>query len=131
MNVYAPCIFWTVALIASVLRGKYATEIFFQKNDHDNCKKSAPCKWHQRWLNFVGSFVGWIALWALVQKYYDCASQVCSVSPTMWHIFAALVAFVGITGYLPMTIITPLASLGNSIDKLVQLAINWLTNKVD
>lgn len=125
MKTYIPyvlCAFWTVALIASGLCGYYANEIF--NGEKAGCKLNAK-GFHQFWLNFVGSFVGWAALWVLVQKYHGCIFQGCSIHHFSWYIFVALIAFVGITGYLPMMIIPPLATLTKAIDNVAIVITKW------
>jgi len=56
--------FWILAFSASLFYGWKATDIF----NVFPFKPSWAWTLHQRWLNFSGSFVGWIALWFLGQK---------------------------------------------------------------
>lgn len=98
--------FWLVALVASVLYGWKAVEIHIGVTNISPEKQPGPAWWwHQRWLNFLGSLVGWLALWFTIGKLWPCAIAPCSGPLTLWDAVIASVAFVGVTGYIPMAVV--------------------------
>jgi len=56
-------------------------------------------KWHQIWLNFLGSAVGWWAFWCFLVDYREHRNW--HTSLTYIDFFLGLVAFLGVTGRLP------------------------------
>lgn len=98
---WLPWIFWTIATVASVLYGAFAVAIFVRPAE----RPPTAWLWHQRWLNFVGSMTGWLALWLLFVRHCGWPVQSCGREPGWWDAIGALVAFVGVTGYLPFTIV--------------------------
>lgn len=100
--------YWLLALASSGLLGYYALDIH-QVVGRDDLPDSA--RWQQRWLNFVGALVGWSVLWPLIRKYGPCLladGRPSGAAPDGWAAFAGLIAFLGITGYLPGSIILPI-----------------------
>ena len=77
-------VFWLVALAASVLYGWNAVAIHSPPRKKAKDRSNEESKeelvypiawwWHQRWLNFLGALVGWLALWFLGRKYVACHS---------------------------------------------------------
>ena len=101
MNHCAALIYWVVAVTASALYGWNAVTIFKAHIKGTEPLPEPAWWWHQRWLNFVGAFVGWISLWLLLRKFGDYIFGSCVAHVDPWDALGALVAFVGITGYLP------------------------------
>lgn len=100
-------VFLVFALALSTFYGLKAFEVFGVRKR----PKNKPWMWHQRWFNFVGSLVGWAALWFLVQK-------VVAVSPSsyiryisVWDAAIFVIAFIGVTGHLPYTIMGLIESI--------------------
>ena len=64
-----PCwfisIFWTVAFLASIFHGVYCFEVHEIK---DKAKYHTAALIQQWCFNFLGSLVGWIALWFLIRR---------------------------------------------------------------
>lgn len=130
--------FWIAALLASFFYGWKSLEIHlpsaFDKHGHgkkDNPIHDYPPSWrlHQYWLNFLGSLVGWLALWYLLKRYDLCLfSSSCNSSPNAWDIGASLIAFTGVTGHLPGTVIPLFMSLNSLLTELVKMFTAWLTN---
>ncbi len=95
--------YWAVALIVSLFLGFGCFSV------HGANKEGSDWVWRagQVWLNFVGAFVGWIALWFLARQWWGVwqvpSDPAKSVQLTLSDIGLALTAFIGITGYLPMT----------------------------
>jgi hypothetical protein len=54
-------------------------------------------RWHQHWFNFVGAAVGWIAGYVVFTRWF-----LLDESPNFATITLLLIAFVGVTGHLPM-----------------------------
>lgn len=93
--------YWIVALAFSLFYGWKARDIFVVKRQQESWAYVA----HQAWLNFVGAFCGWVSLWleALRVASYSEAD----VRPEFGLADAGLgvVALIGITGLLPMTVV--------------------------
>ncbi|PYL43318.1 MAG: hypothetical protein DMF42_04415 [Verrucomicrobia bacterium] len=96
-----PVVLGLVAIAFSVFYGLKAVDIF----GVDHANKPAAWKFHQFWLNFAGSLAGWLMLWVAVRR-------VCSVVGSAEHALKMsdfilfLVAFVGITGFLPLSVVS-------------------------
>jgi hypothetical protein len=109
-----------VALVASALSGWKAAEIFLplippntrQEDDLEEHKKRWPWKVHQFWLNFVGSATGWVCLWFVIVKVWPYLSSDAEPSFGWGYAALALVAFLGVTGYLPYTLMKTAAVIG-------------------
>lgn len=93
--------FWLLAITASVFYGLKACVIF----EVPTCGKTWPWKLHQFWLNFAGSAVGWIALWSLVPRVIGCFAHGCSAELTWSDVGVFFLAFVGVTGHLPVAVV--------------------------
>jgi hypothetical protein len=120
-------LYFFVALVASGLYGWYAVKIFLPEIDPRkrgsaadiSIQKRKPFCWHmhQMWLNFAGSLVGWLCLWFV-------GKQLVEKAPTDFgwgYALLALVAFVGVTGYLPSTAVGIVQAIGTLIDKFAGL----------
>jgi hypothetical protein len=94
-------VYWLFAFIVSGFFGWKAVEIF-------KSKLAKPMSWpwwlYQIWFNFLGSLIGWLALWVLVRRYWTCIFCECTVNPSLWDLFAGFVAFIGVTGHLPYAV---------------------------
>src|SRR5574341_945803 len=106
MGTWMAAIYWAIALVASLLYGWNAVAIFKAHISGLDQKPPAAWWWHQRWLNFLGAIVGWTALWFLLRKFGGCILSPCGSDPTAWDVVAAFVSFIGITGYLPATVVS-------------------------
>lgn len=93
-----------IGLIASVLSGIFACQIFGVATTG----QSLSWKLHQFWLNFVGSATGWGAALILGSR---IAYQVSELSAVDFGL--ALVAFLGITGYLPLATVGLIRAIQN------------------
>jgi hypothetical protein len=99
------CIFWFIAIVASGLLGWKAVEIFTDVPKKKKEEQPPPSWWwQQRWFNFLGSIVGWAALWVLIRRYWTYILGGCAPDPSLWDLLAGFIAFVGVTGYLPYTV---------------------------
>ncbi len=122
-------VYWLIALLASVLYGCFAVAIF---KAHIAEREERPPKawwWHQRWLNFLGALVGWLALWFLLRKFLGCLFGDCRVDLGAWDVVGALVAFVGITGYLPNAIVSLVSGVGALAGKLAEMLATWVARR--
>jgi hypothetical protein len=91
--------FWIVAIGFSLWYGKYATEALeVSEDDKDKIAKNAALRWHQRWLNFLGSFVGWSLGYMALQHLSPGYKLGTSDAILMF------VAFIGMTGHLPFVV---------------------------
>ena len=106
-----------VAFSASVFYGWYACDIFEVSY---TCK---PKAWrvHQFWFNFAGSAVGWVAAWALLDTVLACASSACANSISFSAVALFFLAFLGVTGHLPMSLYGLIGGLKEFIAKLLSV----------
>lgn len=112
-----PVLFILAAIGMSVFYGLHACEIF----SVPTTDRKSSWRFHQFWLNFLGSGVGWVAAWAVLRAAVECALADCalSVSPSAISLF--FLAFVGITGYLPATIVGAIGGISELVSKLLAL----------
>jgi hypothetical protein len=122
--------FWSLAVIVSGFLGLFCFEIHKVKPSDDD-KWSA--KFQQVWLNFVGAFVGWIALWFLVHQWWGVwtlpSAPGVSVQMTLSELGLALTAFIGISGYLPFTVIGAIHTFIALVHKVIEHISEWLFPK--
>jgi hypothetical protein len=122
--------FWSVAFIVSGFLGWFCFEI------HNLSRTSYkwPAFIQQVWLNFVGAFVGWIAGWLLVRQWWGVrtlpSATPVSAGMTVSDLGLALTAFIGITGYLPFTVIGAINTSVAVIMRLISGATEWLFPKL-
>jgi hypothetical protein len=92
--------FWFIAVVSSLWYRKHAIEAFnVGSEDRTRIAGSPVCQRHERWFNFFGSLAGWWALWIVLYELYLRRLPVEAV-----HVALILIAFVGISGYLPYMI---------------------------
>ncbi len=101
-----PWWFRVVALVFSLFFGVFAVRVWpVQPPEKDEAWndghwwKSKARYWlaYQFWFNFVGSLVGWAALWFVVPKSWPT-----TLPRVTWDsAVLAVVAFAGVTGHLP------------------------------
>ncbi|MBI5068150.1 MAG: hypothetical protein HZB56_07905 [Deltaproteobacteria bacterium] len=94
--------FVVVAVAASIFYGAFAHDIHVWPNKADQPRPMRLAyRVHQFWFNFVGSVSGWLAL----LKVGDLVDR--GEFATRWgDLGLSLVALLGITGYLPLTLYT-------------------------
>jgi hypothetical protein len=109
--------FWIVSLAFSVFYGAKATTIFFDPASNQNQKTS--WKFHQFWLNFSGSFIGWMSLFYLLTKFNVYLEHPLSVSLDVWDGVCLIFAFIGITGLLPWAVGQNVSRVRDLGDKLL------------
>ena len=110
-------LFVCIAFGMSVFYGWSACAIFSVP------KQDKPWSWrfHQFWLNFIGSVVGWVAAWTVINSVLECAAASCtmSVAPSAFALF--FLAFLGVTGYLPAALVGLVGGFNELISKLLAL----------
>lgn len=112
-----PGLFSIVAIGMSIFYGLRACEIF-----NVSTKDRMPSwRFHQFWLNFLGSGVGWVATWAVLRATVECASAECSLSLSSSAVALFFLAFIGVTGYLPATIVGAIGGINEFVSKLLAL----------
>jgi len=105
-----------VALIASLFYAFSARDVF----DMPAEERSAAWRLHQFWLHFLGSAVGWIAFWFLVLHVKDCLMGPCAPVFTSSDVVLFFLAFVGVTGHLPLAIVGLLFAVTSLLDRLAK-----------
>jgi cbb3-type cytochrome oxidase subunit 1 len=103
----------------SFFYGLKATEIFLKSEDYKS--KKWPWKFHQFWLNFIGSLTGWISLLVIYPRIFDCIQNNQVYSIRLADILLFFLSFIGITGYLPMTIVGVIQGLKDIFAKVLGL----------
>lgn len=76
---------------------------------------------HQFWLNFLGSVVGWITLWFVMERVVAALSNTRSLQFNFPTVLLFLLAFVGIIGFLPVTVVNLINSVGALVGKIAGL----------
>lgn len=120
---WLPWVFWVVAIVASVLYGAFAITIFVKVKGPP---PSRPWFWHQRWLNFLGSIVGWLSSWLIILRHCGWPITSCEGPPDAWDLIGGLIAFLGMTGYLPFTLLGLAAGLRAVGEKGSDLVAKYL-----
>lgn len=121
-------VFLLVAVIASGFFGFFCFEIH-------NLDRSA-FKWQEKiqqvWFNFVGALIGWIALWILVRQWWGAwrlpTAPGVPVQMTVSDFGLALIAFVGISGYLPFTVMGVIRTFVALVQKVVERLTDLLSS---
>jgi 4-hydroxybenzoate polyprenyltransferase len=113
--------FWAFAFLASAFLGYFCYEIHVVTEE----KGKIPWqrRWQQYWFNFIGSLSGWIAIWFVVQKLW--ASNL--GQGRLADFGLAVVGFIGITGYLPYTVIGVINAVWELAKKVIERAVDIAT----
>ena len=110
-------LFTVVGVGFSLFFGFKATEIFSVPTEG----RTAAWKFYQYWFNFLGSFVGWIALGFLARKVYFCLQSLCPAQVDLMDLLVIFVAFVGVTGHLPYTVMGLIQGINDLAKKIAGL----------
>jgi uncharacterized Tic20 family protein len=114
---------WVLALSVSALYGFKAFELhnMVSKKPDKNETEYNYVIGHQIWFNFCGALLGWIATWILLNDAWPCLHVACKVDLNWSKGILSAVAFAGVTGYLPNTLITTLQTMNEIALKLIGL----------
>lgn len=125
MSQYLIYLYWFFAILASAWFGQHAVVIFI--TDPKSRRHESVWQWYQRWLNFVGSISGWIALWIVGKKYFDYVFLSAS-APTFnaWDVLGCFIAFVGITGHLPFLVVSVTTGVSHVLHTVAELMTKYL-----
>jgi len=111
--------FVVAALAASLFYGLGARAVFTDGQVEKQLEKAwgtdRPYRMHQLWFNFFGSLVGWGCSWPVLQAIWANPDK---PDLKIAHAFYAVVAFLGITGYLPWAMAGLAGSFKTIVDKL-------------
>lgn len=127
IDVYVAAAYWGVAFVASALYGYHALNIF--KSHSAESEQPVAWRWHQRWSYFLGSLVGWLALWLLIRKFGGCVFGECAADVEVLDVVGAFVAFVGVTGYLKDTVVSLISGVGSLAGKLAEVLSAWVARR--
>lgn len=97
--------------------GYFACEI----HEVDPKGKSKHWKVHQFWFNFVGAAVGWVAMWTVLGSLFVCANGNCTDSISVSSALLFILAFLGVTGHLPMSLYGLIGGLKEFVSKLLSV----------
>jgi hypothetical protein len=100
-------VFWIVALTFSCFYSFKAFSIHLTNASFvKDQKKNKKYAWlfHQWWFNFVGAIVGWTILWVLLPSIIIALIAHNPTSISVADFLLLLIALLGITGYLPLTL---------------------------
>lgn len=88
----------------SLFYGFKAVWIFMYPSPDRNPKKHTKSWWmHQIWINFAGSFIGWVCIYVLIISFgADVKASASSIS--FGHVFLFIVGLLGVMGFLPLTL---------------------------
>lgn len=111
-------IYSVVGLIASSICGRCAFEMHTDKTW--KCVSKAQ-RYHQFCFNFLGSLIGWAAALAMIRRFGDCWLYRCSRDITAWDLIGGLIAFIGVSGYLPYSTMLTIASLRELVTNILKL----------
>ncbi len=106
--IYEAIIFWLIAIVMSFIYGIKAFEIHGDTKGLKESKSNKWFRWHQFWLNFLGAFVGWSLLYYILAYRLDIFRNLLVLEDyriTSIDLIVLLFAFLGITGYLPYTVL--------------------------
>lgn len=121
-------VYWGVALLASIFYGVFAVRIFVDKGTRTDRQWS----WwaHESWLNFLGSLVGWALAWPLVTGLWPCLSTQCDLGGITWtDAGLAIVAFIGVTGFIPATVVPLALGVGGLAQKVAEIVASWIARR--
>jgi len=110
-------LYFLVALAMSVFYGLSACAIFSVPTE----KRPTSWRFHQFWLNFLGSGIGWGAAWALLSSVLACGSGSCPLSVSASAVLLFFLAFLGTTGHLPAAIVGLIGGINEFVAKLLAL----------
>lgn len=104
-----PIWFFITAGLGTGLYAVFCFEIFSEPT------KDRPLSWiiHQVWFNALGAATGWAACWLLGQRLRD------GVLLDGWTLAYFLLAFIGVTGHMPRTVVGLVLAPGTLFDKVV------------
>lgn len=75
-------------------------------------------RWWQRFFNTIGAAAGWLAGWVVLVRWLGCDGFVCQNEPSGWTMLLAAVAFAGISGQLPYSLMVSIEALRAVVDRL-------------
>ncbi len=111
--VYLAC-----AVLGSSLLGLGAYKIHVPPESPQD-KEMGARRWWQKWFNFTGAAVGWVAGWVVLVRWFGCEGFVCQGEPTGWTILLAAIAFAGIAGFMPQALAGSLNAISAAVGKLI------------
>ncbi len=114
-------IYVVIALIFSSFYGLYAENIFYTKNQKEKIKEEYDSEsikyfhFHQHWLNFVGSCIGWFSLYLFISILQKVEVKEISFA----NILLLIIGVIGIVGWLPMTLWGVTKSLADAVKRVI------------
>lgn len=110
-------IYFIISLIFSLYYSLCAEMIFWTKEQRDNYHKdySLIKRFHQIWLNFVGSALGWFSLYLFFYVVQNVEVKEISFA----DILLLIIGLLGIIGWLPMTLFGVGQSLVTAVKRLI------------
>jgi hypothetical protein len=91
-----------IGALFSLFYGFRAVEIFQRADSKIKYPKYRISWWiHQRWINFIGSMIGWIALYLELLNFDRIGWNVIASNLTLSDFALLVIALLGIMGFLP------------------------------
>jgi hypothetical protein len=112
-----PVVFACVGLVFSLFYGFKASDIF----DVDHAGRPWAWKFQQFWINFVGSTAGWVILWIVVQR-LSLVVHSPGQGLNLSDFVLLLIAFIGVTGCLPLSVVSFIQGIRDIAGKLMGAA---------
>jgi len=114
MKITPQLVIGILGILSSFFYGIWAARIF----SVDETGKKWYWRLHQFWLNFLGSASGWICLIIISPGIINSIQNNASLEISKGGIVLFLLAFTGVTGYLPTAVITVIQGLSIIISKV-------------
>ena len=124
-TIYWKIIFWIIALSVSIFYSSWAFRIHLVDEKIVEEQKDAPKNkaWfiHQWWFNFIGSITGWFLLWILLPTILlTFGPQPGYYLFQLKDVALLLIAIIGITGHLPLTVFGIAVGMNSLINKALR-----------
>lgn len=121
VSVSVGAIYLVLSIAFSMFFGLCAERIFLEATEQ------RPIRiFYQFWFNFLGSAFGWGAGWFLLRAAVGCNGGQCETFLSGSSLVLVVLAFVGMTGHLPLATMTAIAAMTAAVKELANLTTKAL-----
>ncbi len=106
-------VYWTISLVLILFYAIKAYDIFAPAEKPNEAQKI-----HNYWFNGLGALIGCVLLWTVIAKFWYSIEHHDTSILTSGDYLTLLFSFIGITGFMPVTVVGITQSLGQLINKL-------------